>query len=153
MIKSLNDGLARPKSTTSPSENGFFTLRSSDLIYSARFTITFWQFIDILVCVAELYDWMLLLTLIHFGEGDQYFHLETIYSWLSTKAKTRITLQEMQFLRKFFLVRLTLTYWFFTLVEVIHSNQGGGHSQQSGWLENPKFPLWLQSWRCQVINY
>ena len=77
-----------------------------------------------LVCVAELYDWMLLLTLIHFGEGDQYFHLETISSRLSTKAKTRITLQEMQFLRKFFFSKIDFNFLIFYT--------SGGHSQQSG---------------------
>ena len=67
---------------------------------------------------------MLLLTLIHFGEGDQYFHLETISSRLSTKAKTRITLQEMQFLRKFFFSKIDFNFLIFYT--------SGGHSQQSG---------------------
>ena len=69
VMQSLDDGLTRPASSTSPTLGGIFTSKST---YSN---------------VRIFYVLLPSLTLTQYGDGDQYFYQDTISRWLPTRAK------------------------------------------------------------------
>ena len=69
VMQSLDDGLTRPASSTSPTLGGIFTSKST---YSN---------------VRIFYVLLPSLTLTQYGDGDQYFYQDTISRWLPTRVK------------------------------------------------------------------